>query len=91
LSPYIVLVPPLFAAGREASGEEREIVRGMMREVVEVMRLRNVRRCWEILEQGWEKEGGVEVPGMSYPIILVWGYMLIKNDTDGEECDFIPY
>jgi hypothetical protein len=40
------------------------MVRGMMREVVEVMRLRNVRRCWEILEEGWQREGGIELAGV---------------------------
>lgn len=61
LSPYIVLVPPLFAAGQEAFGEERERVRKSMRDCVDFIGLRNVRRSLEYLERGWKT--GVELLG----------------------------
>lgn len=61
LSPYIVLVPPLFAAGQEAFGEERERVRRYMGECAKFIGLRNVRRSLEYLERGWET--GVELLG----------------------------
>jgi len=62
LSPYIVLVPPLFAAGQEAFGEDREKVREFMRDLGKCIMLRNVRRSLEFLEMGWET--GVELQGM---------------------------
>lgn len=58
LSPYIVLTMPLFTAGREALGDKREIVRSKMRKLGEVLKLRNIWRSWEILEEGWRVDGG---------------------------------
>jgi hypothetical protein len=55
LSPYIVLTMPLFTSGREALGEDRERVRRAMRELGERLRLRNVWRSLEFLEEGWER------------------------------------
>jgi hypothetical protein len=64
LSPYIVLTMPLFAAGREALGEERERVRIAMRGLGSRLRLRNVWRSLEILEEGWERGRGGGWEGM---------------------------
>ena len=61
LSPYIVLVPPLFAAGQEAFGDDRETVRVRMREFCDILKLKNVRRSLEVLECGWEN--GVDLQG----------------------------
>lgn len=55
LSPYIVLTMPLFTAGREALSEDREIVRRALRGLGELLRLRNVWRSLEFLEEGWER------------------------------------
>jgi Fungal specific transcription factor domain len=62
LSPYIVLTMPLFTAGREALGEDREEVRCALRGLGEWLRLRNVWRSLEFLEEGWER--GDEPQGM---------------------------
>jgi Fungal specific transcription factor domain len=64
LSPYIVLTMPLFAAGREAMGKERERIRAAMRGLGECLRLRNVWRSLDILEDGWEKGSGDGLQGM---------------------------
>jgi len=64
LSPYIVLTMPLFAAGRGALGEERERVRIAMRGLGSRLRLRNVWRSLEILEEGWERGRGGGWEGM---------------------------
>jgi hypothetical protein len=58
LSVYIVLVMPLFTAGQEAFGEDRERVRERMKVLGEKLRLRNVWRSREILENIWN--GGNE-------------------------------
>ncbi|KAN0091725.1 Fungal specific transcription factor domain containing protein [Hyaloscypha variabilis] len=55
LSPYIVLTMPLFTAGREALGEDRERVRRAMTGLGVWLRLRNVWRSLELLEEGWER------------------------------------
>jgi hypothetical protein len=68
LSPYIVLTMPLFTAGREAVGGDRERVRGLMGALARETGLRNVWRSLEFLESGWERDGsgagGVEMNGM---------------------------
>jgi hypothetical protein len=61
LSPYIVLTMPLFTAGREALGEDREIVRYALRDLGNSLKLRNVWRSLEFLEADWE--GGDEFQG----------------------------
>jgi hypothetical protein len=58
LSPYIVLTMPLFTAGREVIGSDREIIRSKMRELGQHLRLKNVWRSLEILEAGWR--GGTD-------------------------------
>jgi len=63
LSPYIVLTMPLFTAGREALGEDRERVRSALKGLGEWLRLRNVWRTLELLEEGWERTD--EPQGMS--------------------------
>jgi hypothetical protein len=62
LSPYIVLTMPLFTTGQEALGEDRELVRKMMRELGQRLGLRNIWRGLEFLEAGWT---GDEDQGMS--------------------------
>lgn len=61
LSPYIVLTMPLFTAGREALGDDRETARRKILELGSRLRLRNVWRSLEILEEGWR--GGGEDQG----------------------------
>jgi hypothetical protein len=61
LSPYIVLTMPLFTAGREALGEDREIVRHALRDLGNSLKLRNVWRSLEFLEAEWES--GDEIQG----------------------------
>jgi hypothetical protein len=52
---------PLFTAGREALGEDREIVRQALRDLGNSLKLRNVWRSLEFLEAEWE--GGDEIQG----------------------------
>jgi hypothetical protein len=61
LSPYIVLTMPLFTAGREALGEDREMVRRALRDLGNSLKLRNVWRSLEFLEAEWES--GNEIQG----------------------------
>ena len=89
LSPYIVLTMPLFTAGREAIGEDRETVRKMMKELGQRLGLRNIWRGLEFLEAGWK--GGDEDQGMSHLDTLKLHEMLTELCADDENCDFIPY
>jgi hypothetical protein len=72
LSPYIVLTMPLFTAGREAVGDDRERVRRNMKELWERLRLRNVWRSLEILEAGWESGNGKLGKGRLHTLWLDW-------------------
>ena len=53
LSPYIVLNVPLFTAGRDAIGDDRDAIKGHLIELAQMTGLRNVKRGLEILESMW--------------------------------------
>jgi hypothetical protein len=53
LSPYIVLNVPLFTAGRDAIGDDRDAIRGHLIELAQMTGLRNIKRGLEILESMW--------------------------------------
>jgi hypothetical protein len=52
-SPLAVLTTPLFTAGCEALGADRDLVRQLLREMFELMRIPNIRRSSEVLEEYW--------------------------------------
>lgn len=56
LSPWVMLTTPLFTAGCETLGEDRIIVRGLLKRMYELLRIRNIQRSLEILEMGWSKD-----------------------------------
>ena len=53
LRQYIVLTMPLFTAGREALGHDRETVRKMIKELGEGLGWRNMWRSWSF----WSADG----------------------------------
>ena len=58
LSPAIVLTTPLFTAGCEALGEDRESIRSLLEKLFDMLRIRNIRVAIEILESHWAGGSG---------------------------------
>ena len=56
LSPAIVLTTPLFTAGCEALGEDRETVRGLLNQLYDLLRIRNIKLALEVLDAFWADE-----------------------------------
>jgi hypothetical protein len=79
LSPAIVLTTPLFTAGCEALGEDREIVRRLLSQLYERLRIRNIKLALEVLEAFWADEninGYLEMLLRTYHITLLCGFEL---------------
>lgn len=76
LSPWVMLSAPLFIAGCEAQGCERDIVRRLLSELYYTIRVPNVLLALEFLERFWAqaKEGED------------WGWFVERM-----QLDFIPY
>lgn len=87
LSPAIVLTTPLFTAGCEAMGEDREAVRDLLLELYEMLRIRNIKITLDVLESCWASdviEGDCEDMLRMYPIfgsssLLADGYLRPKE------------
>jgi hypothetical protein len=60
LSPAIVLTTPLFTAGCEALGEDRNMIRGLLARLYDMLRIRNIKLALEVLEEHWadDKDNG---------------------------------
>jgi hypothetical protein len=56
LSPAIVLTTPLFTAGCEALGEDREAIRRLLNQLYGLLKIRNIKLALEILEAFWADE-----------------------------------
>jgi hypothetical protein len=56
LSPAIVLTTPLFTAGCEALGEDRDSVRQLLSQLYELLKIRNIKLALEVLEAFWADE-----------------------------------
>jgi Fungal specific transcription factor domain/Fungal Zn(2)-Cys(6) binuclear cluster domain len=56
LSPAIVLTTPLFTAGCEALGEDREVIRRLLSQLYERLRIRNIKLALEVLDAFWADE-----------------------------------
>lgn len=71
LSPWVMLTTPLFIAGCEARGEDREQVRRLLSSLHDTIRVPNVLQSLKFLEQYWanqidENEGWSQYLGMHY-------------------------
>lgn len=60
LTPLVVLTTPLFAAGCEALGHDRERVRGILLNMFQLLRIPNVYRSLEVLESFWSNDCDVQ-------------------------------
>lgn len=58
LSPAIVLTTPLFTAGCEALGEDRNAIRGLLGRLFEMLKIRNITLALEVLENHWADDTG---------------------------------
>ncbi|TIA58666.1 hypothetical protein D6C77_05373 [Aureobasidium pullulans] len=53
LTPLVVMTTPLFAAGCEAQGEDRDRVRRLLQNMFELLHIPNIHRSLEVLESFW--------------------------------------
>lgn len=58
LSPWVMLTTPLFIAGCEARGEDREVVRRLLSSLHDTIRIPNVLQSLKFLEQYWANQSG---------------------------------
>lgn len=56
LSPWVMLTTPLFIAGCDARGQDRETVRGLLSALHDTIRVPNVLQSLKFLEQYWENQ-----------------------------------
>lgn len=56
LSPAIVLTTPLFTAGCEALGEDRDAIRRLLTQLYGLLKIRNIKLALEVLEAFWADE-----------------------------------
>ncbi|PLB35995.1 Zn(II)2Cys6 transcription factor [Aspergillus candidus] len=78
LSPWVLLTTPLFIAGCEARGKDRECVRRLLQQLYETIRVPNVVQALRFLEMYWAGRRVDEDEG--------WNEFL-----DRMNIDFIPY
>lgn len=76
LTPLVVLTTPLFAAGCEALGGDRDRVRALLLNMFQLLRIPNVYRSIEVLESFWANECEVQD----------WDSFMKAQDWD-----FLPY
>ncbi|KAJ5279790.1 hypothetical protein N7478_005162 [Penicillium angulare] len=77
LSPWVMLTTPLFIAGCEARGEDRDTVRRLLASLHETVRIPNVLQSLKFLEQYWANQLSEDEN---------WNHFL-----DRMRFDFIPY
>lgn len=58
LSPWVMMTTPLFVAGCEALGEDRQVIRSLMQSLYESLRIRNCKRSLDLLELRWSSDHG---------------------------------
>lgn len=96
LSPWVMLTTPLFTAGCEALGEDRDMVRQLLKSMYDLLRIRNIQRSIRILEMSWENKednnNWESLLGKKFeynpPLHFVKYLTLCEGQGD---CDFIPY
>jgi len=94
LSPWVMLTTPLFIAGCEARGEDRDTVRRLLALLHDTIRVPNVLQSLKFLEQYWsnqlsEDEDWSHFLGM-YSAYLFF-LLLLTSFLDRMKFDFIPY
>ncbi|KAJ5664587.1 hypothetical protein N7462_011400 [Penicillium macrosclerotiorum] len=77
LSPWVMLTTPLFIAGCEACGEDRDTVRQLLASLHDTIRVPNVLQSLKFLEQYWANQLSKDED---------WSHFL-----DRMRFDFIPY
>jgi hypothetical protein len=76
-SPLAVLTTPLFTAGCEALGTDRDLVRRLLGNMFRLMRIPNMRRTLEVLEEYWasseckSNDGWESFMGIVFPILCL--------------------
>jgi hypothetical protein len=78
LTPLVVMTTPLFAAGCEAQGEDRDRVRVLLGSMFDLLHIPNIHRSLEVLESFWASNQRVETQDWD-------SFMHAQN------WDFLPY
>lgn len=98
LSPWVMLTTPIFTAGCEALGDDRNIVRGLLQNQFKLLRIRNIERSLEILEQIWARDDDNELGdwesslGTNFrPSICICNNVTNSIGKAPGDWDFIPY
>jgi hypothetical protein len=58
LSPANVLTTPLFTAGCEAQGDDRDAIRELLNQIYHMLKIRNIKLTLEVLETHWSSDAG---------------------------------
>lgn len=95
LSPWVMLTTPLFIAGCEARGEDRDTVRRLLASLHDTIRVPNVLQSLKFLEQYWanqlsEEEDWSHFLGIVDQRVLS-AVHLANISPDRMKFDFIPY
>ncbi|KPI42036.1 uncharacterized protein AB675_5475 [Cyphellophora attinorum] len=56
LSPWALLTTPIFTAGCEAAGDDRDLVRTLLKDLHSTLRIKNILRALDILEHQWSSK-----------------------------------
>jgi hypothetical protein len=95
LSPWVMLTTPLFIAGCEARGEDRDTVRRLLASLHDTIRVPNVLQSLKFLEQYWSNQLSEEEDWSHFLGILSTNrplyIILLTCSPDRMNFDFIPY
>lgn len=94
LSPWVMLTTPLFTAGCEALGEDRDMVRQLLQSMYDSLRIRNIQRSLGILETSWsnEEENDDWDSLLGKKFVHNSATTLYLTPCEGQDdIDFIPY
>lgn len=94
LSPWVMLTTPLFIAGCEAQGEDRDTVRRLLSSLHDTIRVPNVLQSLRFLEQYWANKVN-EDEDWSHFLGMQLGHsqqdILLTRFAGRMQFDFIPY
>lgn len=91
LSPWVMLTTPLFIAGCEARGEDRDTVKQLLSALHDTIRVPNVLQSLKFLDQYWANQLDDEDWSHYLGMSVCLSASNITNWVDRMRFDFIPY